>query len=248
MPESTTDESPGSVTRLLICGGDAAAQQLWGRYVQRLLTLARGELDRVVRARADEDDVVQSAFASFFRRWGDYQLSGARRALVAAGDLHPEQGPEHQSTPPSPETRRPADPVGGEDFDGRRRDPTQGQRPRDRRRGRADAGGGRRPGRRAREEGRNLESAKDPHLVRVARMKLEGSTNREIAGALRVSERSIERKINRIRSHWIKEEEATAPPSAARDAYAVALEGRRRQSDVAETEQPGPDPRGSATC
>ena len=76
MPESTTDESPGSVTRLLICGGDATAQQLWGRYVQRLLTLARGELDRVVRARADEDDVVQSAFASFFRRWGDYQLSG----------------------------------------------------------------------------------------------------------------------------------------------------------------------------
>ncbi len=75
---------------------------------------------------------------------------------------------------------------------------------------------------------RSLESAKDAHLVRVARMKLEGFTNHEIAGALRVSERSIERKIDRIQSHWIKEEEATAPLSASRDAYMVALEGRRR--------------------
>jgi DNA-directed RNA polymerase specialized sigma24 family protein len=47
----------------------AAAQELWKRYFQRLVGLARKklELNSVPRREADEDDVALSAFASFCR-------------------------------------------------------------------------------------------------------------------------------------------------------------------------------------
>src|SRR5947209_13196920 len=63
-------ELHGSVTRWVTAlkGGDAAAAQLlWERYHVRLVVLARQKL-RAARGRAaDEEDVVQNAFHSFFR-------------------------------------------------------------------------------------------------------------------------------------------------------------------------------------
>src|SRR5215213_5668002 len=59
----------GSVSRWVTAlkGGDAAAAQpLWERYHRQLVTLARRRL-RSDRRSADEEDVVQSAFHSFFR-------------------------------------------------------------------------------------------------------------------------------------------------------------------------------------
>src|SRR5262249_61040389 len=62
--------SDGSVTQWVTAlkGGDAAAAQpLWERYHRRLIALARQKL-RSARVRvADEEDVVQSAFHSFFQ-------------------------------------------------------------------------------------------------------------------------------------------------------------------------------------
>src|SRR5256885_9031522 len=61
--------SEGSVTRWLTAlkGGDAAAAQpLWERYHRRLVALAREKLRAARRRAADEEDVVQSAFHSFF--------------------------------------------------------------------------------------------------------------------------------------------------------------------------------------
>src|SRR5436309_16000263 len=60
----------GSVSRWVTAlkGGDvAAAQPIWERYHRRLVGLAREKLRSARRPEADEEDVVQSAFHSFFR-------------------------------------------------------------------------------------------------------------------------------------------------------------------------------------
>src|SRR5439155_10539972 len=62
--------SEGSVTRwvsALKCGDAAAAQPLWERYHRRLVGLARDKLRAARRRAADEEDVVQNAFHSFFQ-------------------------------------------------------------------------------------------------------------------------------------------------------------------------------------
>lgn len=58
----------GSITAMLhdLQGGDgAAAQDLWNRYYERLVGLARRKLGDASRRVADEDDVVLHAFNSF---------------------------------------------------------------------------------------------------------------------------------------------------------------------------------------
>jgi DNA-directed RNA polymerase specialized sigma24 family protein len=62
--------SEGSVTRwfdALQAGDPAAAQQLWERYFQRLVGLARQQLRESRRCVGDEEDVALSAFDSFCR-------------------------------------------------------------------------------------------------------------------------------------------------------------------------------------
>ena len=62
--------SDGSVTGWLgrlRAGDPSAAQQLWQRYFQRLVGLARQKLRDVPRRVADEEDVALSAFDSFCR-------------------------------------------------------------------------------------------------------------------------------------------------------------------------------------
>jgi RNA polymerase sigma factor (sigma-70 family) len=50
-------------------GGDSqAAEELFGRYAQRLTGLAEQHLSRKLSARLDGADVVQSVFRTFFRR------------------------------------------------------------------------------------------------------------------------------------------------------------------------------------
>jgi RNA polymerase sigma factor (sigma-70 family) len=61
--------SPGAVTewiQRLKAGDYAAAQPLWESYVERLVRLARKKLQGLPRRAADEHDVVQNAFQSFF--------------------------------------------------------------------------------------------------------------------------------------------------------------------------------------
>src|SRR5579883_1417686 len=60
----------GSVTRWLgqlKAGDPQAAQQLWERYFQRLVGLARKKLHGAKRQVADEEDVALSAFDTFCR-------------------------------------------------------------------------------------------------------------------------------------------------------------------------------------
>jgi RNA polymerase sigma-70 factor, ECF subfamily len=57
-------------------GDDRAAQQVFDRYVSRLIALARSKIDAGLRQKVDPEDVVQSAFRSFFRRQdeGEFKL------------------------------------------------------------------------------------------------------------------------------------------------------------------------------
>ena len=57
------------------------------------------------------------------------------------------------------------------------------------------------------EEYQRLLGALKQELQTVARMKLEGYTNREIATTLGRVERTVERKLERIRHTWLKEVE-----------------------------------------
>jgi len=60
-----------SITRWidqLKVGDQQAAQHLWERYYHRLIGIARKKLGSLPRSAKDEDDVVQSAFKSFFLR------------------------------------------------------------------------------------------------------------------------------------------------------------------------------------
>ena len=75
----------GSVTRLiqLLRSGDAterdlAARLIWRRYFRDLLELARNNLDRRIRRREDEEDVLQSMYKSFCLRQqrGEFDLAG----------------------------------------------------------------------------------------------------------------------------------------------------------------------------
>src|SRR5438874_10540817 len=76
----------GSVTRWLhelVAGDQAAAQELWNRYFQRLVGLARAKLRGAPRRAADEEDVALSAFDSFCRGVG----RGAFPRLADSNDL-----------------------------------------------------------------------------------------------------------------------------------------------------------------
>lgn len=65
MPEPPGDESLFDRA----CGGDEeAARQLYERYVDRLLAVARRRIGERLARRVDADDIVQSAFRTFFRR------------------------------------------------------------------------------------------------------------------------------------------------------------------------------------
>jgi len=53
---------------------ESAAGEVFGRYANRLIGLARGRLDRHLRQKLDPEDVVQSVFRSFFTRQAEGQF------------------------------------------------------------------------------------------------------------------------------------------------------------------------------
>ena len=62
--------SVGSITQYiggLREGDNIATQEVWNRYFRRLIGLARNRLRDAPKRMADEEDVVVSAFESFYR-------------------------------------------------------------------------------------------------------------------------------------------------------------------------------------
>jgi RNA polymerase sigma-70 factor (ECF subfamily) len=58
----------------LRCGDDAAAREVFERFTWRLVALARGRFNRVLTRKVDAEDVVQSAYRSFFVRQREGKL------------------------------------------------------------------------------------------------------------------------------------------------------------------------------
>jgi DNA-directed RNA polymerase specialized sigma24 family protein len=65
---------------------ELAARLIWRRYFHDLLELARNHLDRRIRRRADEEDVVQSMYKSFCLRQqrGEFDEALERRLAALA--------------------------------------------------------------------------------------------------------------------------------------------------------------------
>jgi RNA polymerase sigma factor (sigma-70 family) len=71
---TTSTDEVGSVTfwlSQLRLGEGQAAQKLWERYYERLVRLAQKRMARSPRRFEDEEDVVQSAFATFYANLAD---------------------------------------------------------------------------------------------------------------------------------------------------------------------------------
>jgi RNA polymerase sigma factor (sigma-70 family) len=194
----------GSVTKMILDlrNGDpvvrnAAARLIWERYFRDLLKLARKNLDKRIRLRTDEEDVTQSMFKSFCLRQerGEFDLTGrdelwrllvtitirkARNAAKAQRrekrDIAREQtlsgGDEAGSAGWLLEQMEAADPSPLEAV--------------------------------VLNEAlkRRLQVLANPELRQIALWRLEGHSNREIAGRLDCTERGVERKLARIRSLW----------------------------------------------
>lgn len=71
MPEPS---NPQTLLSLLRCGDEQAAQQVFEAHVDSLLKLARRRMSQRLARRVDPEDVVQSAFRTFFRRVKEGQV------------------------------------------------------------------------------------------------------------------------------------------------------------------------------
>ena len=68
--------SPDEVTPEPKAPTEDAARALFERFTRRLIGLARGQLDARLHHKIDPEDVVQSAYKSFFLRYGEQALAG----------------------------------------------------------------------------------------------------------------------------------------------------------------------------
>jgi RNA polymerase sigma-70 factor (ECF subfamily) len=68
------DQPTDNLLERLQKGDQAAAAGLFRRYVDRLIALARSRLRGAMAGRVDPEDVVQSAYRSFFCRLGGRRL------------------------------------------------------------------------------------------------------------------------------------------------------------------------------
>jgi DNA-directed RNA polymerase specialized sigma24 family protein len=196
----------GSVTRLIIelrsdepALREAAARLVWGRYFQELLVLARNHLSARIRCREDEEDVLQSMYKSFCsrQRRGDFDLTNRDELwnLLVRITLRKARNAANRHLQGKRDVRR-------EDAEAA-----------------ADRSGGGLPGTvldQIDSDGptpaeaallnealeRRFQMLKDPGLNQIAVWKLEGYTNSEIAERLQCTLRTVERKLERIRSYW----------------------------------------------
>jgi len=197
--------APGSVSHWLQAlknGDQAAAQPLWERYHTKLIDLARQKLPQSMRRQADEEDVVQNAFASFFQGmnggrfpqltdrhdlWRLLVVITARRAIDQV--RRERRGGNHDVTPDALSTIcivEADDDAALEQIVGREPTPELAAQLLE-------------------QYERLLRDLKNRTLEHVAVLKLEGFNNSEIADKLGCSRRTVIRKLEVIRTIWSDE-------------------------------------------
>jgi RNA polymerase sigma factor (sigma-70 family) len=203
----------GSVTRLirLLRTGDAternlAARLIWRRYFRDLLVLARNNLNKRIRRREDEEDVLQSMYKSFCLRQqrGEFDLSGrdALWSLLVTITLRKARNTAKRHMRDRRDIAR-EQTIGDSDDEGESAQWALEQ---------MDAGGPSPAEAAVLNEAleRRLEVLADLELRQIALWRLEGYTNREIADRLDRTERSVERRMERIRSKWTAYDDRSA--------------------------------------
>jgi RNA polymerase sigma factor (sigma-70 family) len=201
-PASESMASHGSVSNWISAlkdGDSAAAQPLWERYYRQLVALARKKLGAAGRRDADEEDVVQNAFHSFFRAvdqgrfpqlddrdslWRLLVVITANKALKQLAYAHRQK--RGGGTPTSPmgiSSIGQGDEAALMDFVGDEPTPDFAAQI-------------------AEEYGRLLDLLGDDKLRGVAVWKMEGYANDEIAEKLKCSRRTVARKLEAIRVLW----------------------------------------------
>lgn len=196
---------PGSVTHWIVAlkdGNLSAAQPLWKRYYRQLVALARNKLRSAKRREADEEDVVQVAFHSFFQsvaagRFPDlndrdslWRLLVVITANKALKQIAHEQRLKRGGTSPRPLGIHPLGPDDDSAF-------TQLIDPRPSPEFAVQV---------ADECRRLLARLGDDSLRQVAVWKMEGYGNDDIAAKLACSRRTVARKLDAIRLIWSEEQ------------------------------------------
>jgi DNA-directed RNA polymerase specialized sigma24 family protein len=191
--------SEGSIThciQLLKAGERTAAQQLWERYFQRLVGLARAHLQGTPRRAADEEDVALSAFESVYQRaergqfprlddrddlWQLLAVVTVRKAIdLVRHEGRPTRGSGRVlvlSELVGPGLEQVLDPELTPELAAQM----------------------------AEECRRLYRCLGDDTLRAVARWKMEGHSNAEIAAKLGCVPQTVERKLRAIRRLWAKE-------------------------------------------
>lgn len=199
----------GSVTKLLSDIADGppsvrrqAEAEIWRRYLPQLLALARRSLDPRTRRREDEEDILQSMYASFCGRLkrGEFELEGRGdlMKLLVTMTLFKTRRTIARHRRQRRDARREASPgkLGDESSAAWTFEQLDQHEPQP-----DDAAV-------FNEEVQRQLVLLDPALRQIVLWKLEGYTNAEIAGAgkLGCAERTVERKLQRIREMWSREE------------------------------------------
>jgi DNA-directed RNA polymerase specialized sigma24 family protein len=179
---------------------DRPVQELWERYFQRLMGLAKAKLGKLPKRVADEEDVALSAFDSFCQGvargrfpqlndrndlWRVLVTITARKALNL-NRRHGRQKRGGNATLDQAALAQIADDsqaMGLEQFLSREPTPEFVAQATE-------------------EYERLIAFLPDPDLRQIAQWKMEGFTNEEIAARLHCVSRSIERKLQIIRTMW----------------------------------------------
>jgi DNA-directed RNA polymerase specialized sigma24 family protein len=197
-------DAEGSVTRWVrdLNAGvnvEAAAEQLWERYFERLVALARAKLRHAHGGAADGEDAALSAFDSFCRgaAAGRYPRLEDRedlwRLLVTITVRRAADQLEHERRQKRGASRRldEAALAGSASSRALGLDKLPSTQPA------PDLSAA------IAEDYDRLFGALDNETLRlIALLRLEGRSNDEIAASLDISKRSVERKLNLIRTAW----------------------------------------------
>jgi RNA polymerase sigma-70 factor (ECF subfamily) len=174
-----------------------AAREVFRRYATRLILLARRHLDPRLLQKVDPEDVMQSAMKSFFRRQADgaFDLSSwdSLWSLLTAMTLHKCGHKVDYFTAKIRDVRREAAAPGGEDSSFRweaiARDPTP-----------AEAVV-------LKETVEELFSSLDPENAQIVQLALQGYNVAEISTIVGVTERTVYRRLSRVRSRLERQRE-----------------------------------------
>lgn len=184
-------------------GDEDAAQQIWHRYFEKLVRLARKKLDARTRRVTDEEDAAISALESFCRGaagdrfpkladrddlWKLLLTITERKAIAQAKHAHRQKRGDGNVHGESIFINADGSSAGalGNAFAAREPTPEFA----------AEF---------AEQMQRLFGELKDNTLEQVATMKIEGFTNQEIAAEIGCSERSVKRKLQLIRTIWSKD-------------------------------------------